>query len=109
MTLSNKWMKYRVTYRQRFDAEAHESDSPEQTPAFADGVVLDAEFLETIEPPSTHGEERIEEDDGFLGFGSTTWVYDVADGRDEEFKSALAETERVLMIEPIENTPEYVI
>jgi hypothetical protein len=38
-------------------------------------------------------------DNGFLGFGSETWVYDIAEGREKEFTDALAESEVVLAFE----------
>jgi hypothetical protein len=102
-------LKYKVTFRQRFDAGGEPSDSPETLVAAPDGVVLDATFVETIEPPSVHVEEQMEEDDNFLAFGTSTWIYDIADGKDDEFLNALAETERVLFVERLEQTPELMM
>jgi hypothetical protein len=102
-------LKYKVTFRQRFDAEGEISDAPESLVAAPDGVVLDAVFVERIEPPSMHVEEQMEEDDNFLAFGTSTWVYEIADGKDEEFLNALAETERVLFVEKLEQTPELMM
>ena len=39
------------------------------------------------------------EDDGFLAFGTETWLYDVADGREDEFKTALVASEVVIEFE----------
>ncbi len=75
-----------------------------------DGVVLDAEIAEMIEPPSVHvagdisagtGSES-SDNDGFLAFGTESWVYDVADGREREFKDAVINTELVLEIEELD-------
>lgn len=100
-------MKYKVTFRQRFDPEGQPNDEPEEVFSAPDGVVLDAEFVERIEPPSLHVEEVMEEDDNFLAFGTATWVYDVAEGREEEFRNALMESQLVLDIEELTDTPEY--
>ncbi len=102
-------MKYKVTFRKRFNEEGKPSDDPTALVDAADGVIQDAEFIEIIEPPSLHVTEDIagpptsqsSEADGFLAFGTETWVYDVADGRDQEFKDALLNSELVLDIEEV--------
>lgn len=100
-------MKFKVTFRQRFDSEGQPSDEPEEVFAAPDGVVLDSELVERIEPPSMHVEEAMEEDDNFLAFGAATWIYDVAEGREDEFRNSLMETQLVLDIEELTDTPEY--
>ena len=75
-----------------------------------DGVIVDSEVVEMTEPASVHVAGDINsgtgsqssDDDGFLAFGTETWVYDVAEGREQEFKNALINTELVLNIEEIE-------
>lgn len=102
-------MKYRVAFRKRFNQAGEPADEPAALVDPAEGVILAKERIEILEPPSIHASEDIDagsgsesgEDDGFLGFGTETWVYDVADGRDQEFKDALLETELVLDIEEI--------
>ncbi|MCC6589286.1 MAG: hypothetical protein IT168_21490 [Bryobacterales bacterium] len=102
-------MKYKVTFRQRFNAIGDPSDTPERVFAAPDDVVTDEQFVERIEPPSLHSEDAMEEDDNFLAFGSATWIYEVADGRDREFLNALQETELVLHVEKLTETPEYMM
>ena len=102
-------MKYKVTFRQRYSGEGEASDSPASTVAAPDGVILDATLVESLEPPSLHVEEQMEEDDDFLAFGTATWIYDIAEGMEEEFLNALAETERVLFVEKLEQTPELMM
>jgi hypothetical protein len=92
-------MKYRVTFRQRFGAAGEPSDAPQQFVDAPEGVILDAAFVERLEPPSVHVEEAMEEDDNWLAFGTSTWVYDIAPGREDDFKTALAQTELVMDVE----------
>ncbi len=102
-------MKYKVTFRQRYDGVGELSDEPEQVFTPPDGVVLDVELVERIEPPALHVEEAMDEDDDFLAFGTSTWIYEVAEGREDEFKNSLAETELVLAIEELTDSPEYMV
>ena len=76
-----------------------------------DGVIVDfRKVVEMIEPASVHVAGDIEagaasesaDDDGFLAFGTETWVYDVAEGREQEFKNAVVNTELALDIEEME-------
>ncbi len=102
-------MKYKVTFRKRFTPEGEPADDPKSLVATEEGVVQDCEFIEIIEPAGigVAGDlnagtgSQDSNDSGFLGFGTETWVYDVADGREEEFKGALAESEVVLDFEEI--------
>lgn len=94
-------MKYKVTFRKRFNREGEPSDSPNQLVSVADGVIEGAELVERVEPPSTHVEERMEEDDDFLAFGTEVWEYDVTEGREQEFKDALVNSEVVIEFEEI--------
>jgi len=102
-------VKYKVTFRKRFDAKGQPSDEPTALVSTPDGVIEDAEFVEILEPASLHASDDISqgsdsesgEDDGFLAFGTETWVYDVAEGREREFKDALLNSEVVLDIEEV--------
>ncbi len=102
-------MKYKVTFRKRFTPEGEPADDPKSLVATEDGVVQDAEFIEIIEPAGLGVAEDLNagtgsqesNDNGFLGFGTETWVYDVAEGREEDFKAALAESEVVLDFEEV--------
>lgn len=95
-------MKYRVTYRKRFNREGDEADAPQTFLNVPDGVVLDSEFVERIEPPSLHVEDAMEEDDDFLSLGSEIWEYDVAEGRDQEFKDAVLNSQMAMELERVE-------
>ena len=96
-------MRYRVTYRKRFNREGGEADAPQTFLSVADGVVVDSEFVERFEPPSLHVEGDMEEDDDFLSLGSEIWEYDVADGRDQEFKDAVLNSGMAMELERVED------
>jgi hypothetical protein len=102
-------MKYKVTFRQRFNEAGQPSDAPNELAdvELADDVVLDSVFVERTEPGAQHSEEVLEEDDNFLAFGTATWIYDVAEGREREFIDALKNTELALQIEELRDTPDY--
>jgi hypothetical protein len=102
-------MKYKVTFRKRFTPQGGPADDPAALVSVEDGVIEDAEFVEIIEPAGLGVAEDLNEgtgsqesnDDGFLGLGSETWVYDVAEGREKEFTNALVESGVVLDFEEI--------
>jgi hypothetical protein len=99
-----------VTFRKRFDQSGEPADNPASLLDVSDGVIEDAEMMEIIEPAAVDVAEDINSDpsartgalpqssndDGFLGFGTETWIYDVADDRDAEFRQALVNSEVVL-------------
>jgi hypothetical protein len=60
----------------------------------------------TVEPPSLYVEENREEDDDFLPFGSEVWEYDVADGRQDEFRDAVRNTGLALEVERVEEVED---
>jgi hypothetical protein len=110
MSIAPSWaMKYKVTYRKRFTPEGEPADDPSSLVDPEDGVILDREFVEIIEPAGLGVAEDLNEgsgseesnDNGFLAFGSETWVYDVAEGREKEFTDALAESRVVLDFEEV--------
>jgi hypothetical protein len=82
-------MRYRVTFRKRFNQQGEGSDDPQATLELDEGVVVDAAFVERFEPDSVHVEEDMEEDDDVLPFGSEVWEYDVAPGREKDFRNAV--------------------
>src|SRR5438105_2668268 len=98
-------MRYRVTFRKRFNQEGEGSDAPQTFLDLTDGVVRDAALVERIEPESIHVEERMEEDDDFMAFGSEVWDYDVTPGREDEFRFALKNSQVVMEVEEIEPEP----
>jgi hypothetical protein len=99
-------MRYRVVYRKRFNQTGGEADSPASLLNLSDGVVAEAEFVERFEPPSLHVEENMEEDDDFLPFGSEVWEYDVADGRQDEFREAVRNAGLALEVERVEEVQD---
>jgi len=74
-----------------------------------DGVIEDQEFVEMVEPAGLGVAEDLNEgsgsqesnDNGFLAFGSETWVYTIADGHEKEFTDELAESGVVLDFEEV--------
>ncbi|MDQ2900368.1 MAG: hypothetical protein M3Y07_11295 [Acidobacteriota bacterium] len=98
-------MRYRVTFRKRFNEKGVGSDSPAEFLNLSDGVVQDALFVERFAPDSLHGEEHMEEDDDFLAFGSEVWEYDVAPGREDEFKFEVKNSQVAMECEEIEADP----
>ena len=102
-------MRYRVTFRKRFSPEGEPADDPKSLVSVMDGVIEDEEFIEIIEPAGLGVAEDLNDgsgsqesnDNGFLGLGTETWVYDIADGREKEFTDALTESEVVLAFEEV--------
>ncbi len=68
-----------------------------------DGIVMDSAFVGRLEPTSIHSSDMAEEDDAFLSLTGEIWEYDVADGRDQDFKDALQNSEMVMEFEPLES------
>jgi hypothetical protein len=102
-------MKYKVTFRKRFTPDGEPADDPKSLVPIDDGVIEDAEFVEIIEPAGIGVAEDLNSgsgsqesnDNGFLGFGTETWVFTVADGREKDFTAALAESQVVLDFEDV--------
>lgn len=82
-------MKYQVTFRERTDGKGNPSENPPEfvEPELTDGVVLDAVFVERIEPDNMHVQEVMDEDDDFLSIGTEVWEYDIAEGRERTSKT----------------------
>lgn len=101
-------MKYRVVFRGRSDQTGQRADNPPSflDPQIEDDVVLDAEFVGRLEPEALHSSDRMEEDDAFLSISDEIWEYDVADGRDQDFKNALANSGMVIEYEALESGDE---
>jgi hypothetical protein len=102
-------MKYKVTFGKRFSPEGEPADDPAALVSTAEGVVEDAEFIEILEPAGLGVAEDLNEgtgsqesnDNGFLALGTESWVYTIAEGREDEFKAALAESRVVLDVEEV--------
>ncbi|MDQ2843811.1 MAG: hypothetical protein M3Y72_22770 [Acidobacteriota bacterium] len=101
-------MKYRVVFRERSDQQGERADDP---PSFLDAqlddeTVLDAVFVGRTRPDALHSSDMLEEDDAFLGLSSEIWEYDIAEGKDEDFKNALLNSGMVMEVEPLESSDE---
>ncbi|MBV9406163.1 MAG: hypothetical protein JO211_12535 [Acidobacteriaceae bacterium] len=101
-------MKYRVVFRERSDGAGERADDP---PSFLDTqlddeTVLDAVFVGRNRPDALHSSDALEEDDSFLSIGTEVWEYDVAEGKDEDFKNALLNSGMVIEFEPLESSDE---
>lgn len=97
-------MTYKVIFRKRFNSDGQESDRPETFVDLdlADGVVLNAAKSEVMDPPALHSQEVLDEDDNFESLGTETWEYEVADGREQDFRAALENSRMVIQYEEIE-------
>lgn len=100
-------MKYRVVFRERSNQQGDQGDDPASfLDTQLDGeTVLDAARVGRISPDSLHSSDILEEDDAFL-LGSEIWEYDVAEGRDQEFKDALKNSGVVMEYEALESSNE---
>jgi hypothetical protein len=98
-------MKYRVIFRERSDRMGEKADDPASylDTQLEDGIVMDSAFVGRLEPTSIHSSDMAEEDDAFLSLTGEIWEYDVADGRDQDFKDALQNSEMVMEFEPLES------
>ena len=101
-------MKYRVVFRERSNQQGDAADNP---PSFLetqldDETVLDAAFVTRNDPDADHSTEGLEEDDDFMSLGTEVWEYDIADGKDQDFKDALLNSGMVLEFEPLEAADE---
>jgi hypothetical protein len=101
-------MKYRVIFRERSDEAGEKADDPASflDSELADGVVLDAQLVGRTRPDAQHSSDVLEEDDGFLSISSEIWEYDVAEGKDQDFKDGLQNSGVVMEFEPLESADE---
>ncbi len=99
-------MKYQVSFHERTDAKGQPSENPPEfvEPELDEGIVLDATFVERIEPDNLHVQEVADEDDDFLSMGTEVWEYDVADGREKEFEDALKNSKMVMEFEVLDDS-----
>lgn len=101
-------MKYRVVFRERSDREGDRADDPPSflDPELDDETVLDARFVGRLTPDALHSSDEMEEDDAFLSISPEIWEYDVAEGRDQDFKDALRNSGMVIEFQPLEEEDE---
>ena len=101
-------MKYRVVFRERSNREGEKAEDPPSflDPQLDDETVLNAAFVERTGPDANHSSDLIEEDDDFLSLATEVWEYDVAEGKDQDFKDALLNSQMVIEFEPLEASDE---
>jgi len=99
-------MRYKVSFRKRFNAKGEPIEHPVDSLSVPEGVVQEALIVETEEPPSLHTGENMEEDDDFLSLRVEVWEFDIAPGREEEFLHALRNSRTALEYEVIDETSE---
>lgn len=99
-------MKYRVIFRERSDWKGEKAADPTSVldTQLDDETVLDCRFVGRNRPFAQHSSDAIEEDDAFLSLGTEVWEYDVADGKDQQFKDALLNSGVVMEFEPLESS-----
>jgi hypothetical protein len=100
-------MKYRVVFRERFDAQGNNTEEPPEflDPQLGNGVVLDCEFIERTKPDSLHVQETMDEDDSWESIGTEVWSYDVADDRQDDFIRGLENSRMVVEYERLDEIP----
>lgn len=101
-------MKYKVVFRERSDVKGEKAEDPASflDAELDDETVLDAVFVGRLGPEAQHSSEALEEDDSFLSLGTEIWEYDVADGKDQDFKDALRNCGTVMEFELLESSDE---
>jgi len=98
--------KYRVVFMERTDQFGENIESPVEylMPQLSDGVVIDTEFVSRNQPEAQHSQEVLDEDDSFLSIGTEIWVYEIADGREQEFEDAARNSRMVIELERMDDT-----
>jgi hypothetical protein len=100
-------MTYRVTFAKRFqsDGEPSQLDPTTQLDVnLPDGVVLDKVFVERFDPEAKHSQEVLDEDDAFLGMAAAEiWEYEVEDGRESDFETAIRNSQSVMEFQTIDD------
>ncbi len=101
-------MKYRVVFRERVGEDGEKADEPAGflDAELDDDTVLDAQFVGRLTADGQHSSDMLEEDDSFLSISPEIWEYDVAEGRDQQFKDALRNSGMVIEFEPLEATDQ---
>ncbi len=101
-------MKYKVVFRERSNESGEKADDPASflDTQLDDETVVDAVLVGRNNPDTLHSSDVVEEDDGFLSLGTEIWEYDVAEGKDQEFKDALRNSGMVMEFEPLESVGE---
>jgi hypothetical protein len=96
-------MRYRVVFRERMSGRDGALENPV---AFlqanrSDEIVRQAVFVLRKDPEVRLSTDPFAEDEEFRGLGTHTWEYEVAEGKDQEFKDALLNSGSMLEFTPI--------
>jgi hypothetical protein len=96
-------MRYRVVFRERVSGRDGALENPV---AFlqanrSDEIVRQAVFVLRNDPGVRSSTDPLADDEEFLRLGTQTWEYEVADGKDQEFKDALLNSGSIVEFTPI--------
>jgi hypothetical protein len=102
-------MRYRVAFARRYKPDGESSDiDPADFLDLPYGIVQDNVFVERVEPEAKHSQEVLDEDDAFLGMAAAeVWEFEVTDGREDEFITALTNSGTVIEYEPMDDLNTY--
>jgi len=96
-------MRYRVVFRERAGAKGRVAQNPiaflQSSPSSS--VVRQSTFLLRKDPEFKGSTDPLGEDADFRHLGTEIWEYDVAEGRDQEFKDALLNSGSIVEFAPI--------
>jgi len=96
-------MRYRVVFRERATRAGAAAENPL---AFleanrSDEIVRHALFVLRKDPEVRAPADPLTEDEEFLSLGTQTWDYEVAEGKDQQFKDALLNSGSMVDFTPI--------
>ncbi|MFL6448835.1 MAG: hypothetical protein ACJ746_14280 [Bryobacteraceae bacterium] len=96
-------MKYRVVFRER---PSHKGIAAENPIDFlqkdaSQGIVRNSTFVLRKDPEVHASTDPVEEDEELSGLGTEIWEYEVAEGRDQEFKDALLNSGSIVEFTPV--------
>ncbi len=96
-------MRYRVVFRERANKKGDASENPI---GFLQGggpetVVRKSTFVLRRDPEAKTSPDPLEHDDELIGLGTEIWEYEVAEGRDQEFRDALLNSGSIVEFTPI--------
>jgi hypothetical protein len=96
-------MTYRVVFRERASPKKGTAENPLAflQNDFSDAIVRNSTFVLRNDPEAKHISDQLEGDEEFLGLGTEIWEYEVAEGRDQEFKDALLNSGSIVEFNPI--------
>ena len=96
-------MKYRVVFRERAGANRGVAQNPIGflQGNVSDSVVRNSRFVLRNAPEFKSSSDQTDDDVEFRHLGTEVWEYDVAEGRDQEFKDALLNSGSIIEFAPI--------